>query len=427
MNRKVRLMVRAAGLAGLLLSLVSCGGGGAETGATLGAGEEGPSSGLNALTSGEELVLRSTPLDPTDPALSADQKAALSERAAMDLQAILNGIEPRASGAPAATPASPAAQPATTAQDAPVDDGSGAGLAALASESGVDARAVAAAEPAPDSPDSIASTSPESAATPDAAPADPVAALASKVATLLRTPLDGAMAPRGDDPAAAAAALAALESLAPGILSRLESESSEISLALTPEDRTTLLNAAERVRSQPAKAGTALNQALAQALARMGGTAPLRIPRVALCTRVLGFGKFETFPSDTFYAGSTIRAIVYTEVEGFAYRPARDGDPVQRNVPLSEQVSVDLTQRLSLYHDQSKLLAWHRPAQRVVETTRNQRRDFFLIHQVELPRQLAIGTYSLKVTIEDSTSGATAEASLPIKIVAGSGGAAARQ
>jgi hypothetical protein len=347
----------------------------------------------------------------------------------MDLQAILNGIEPRARAA-ASVPTSTPAPGATTTPPAPVatDDGSGAGLAALASESGVDAGAVAAAEPSAISPESASPSTPTS---PDAAPADPVAALASKVAALLRTPLDGAMAPRGDDPAAAAAALAALESLAPGILSRLESESSEISLALTPDDRTTLLNAAERVRSQPAKAGTALNQALAQALARMGGTSPLRIPRVALCTRVLGFGKFETFPSNTFYAGSTIRAIVYTEVEGFAYRPAREGDPIQRNVPLSEQVSVDLTQSLSLYHDQSKLLAWHRPAQRVVETTRNQRRDFFLIHQVELPRQLAIGTYSLKVTIEDSTSGATTEASLPIKIVAGSsgggsGGAAAR-
>lgn len=422
-------MVRAAGLAGLLLSLASCGGGGGGAGGAPGAGEEGPSSGLNALTSGEELVLRSTPLDPTDPALSEDQKAALSERAAMDLQAILNGIEPRARAA-ANVPTSTPAPAASTTPPAPVatDDGSGAGLAALASESGVDAGAVAAAEPSAISPESASPSPPTS---PDAAPADPVAALASKVAALLRTPLDGATTPRGDDPAAAAAALAALESLAPGILSRLESDSSEISLALTPQDRTTLLGATERVRSQPAKAGTALNQALAQALARMGGTAPLRIPRVALCTRVLGFGKFETFPSNTFSAGSTIRAIVYTEVEGFAYRPAREGDPIQRNVPLSEQVSVDLTQRLSLFHDQSGLLAWHRPAQRVVETTRNQRRDFFLIHQVELPRQLAIGTYVLKVTIEDSTSGATTEASLPIKIVAGgsgggSGGAAAR-
>jgi hypothetical protein len=140
---------------------------------------------------------------------------------------------------------------------------------------------------------------------------------------------------------------------------------------------------------------------------------------VALCTKVLGFGRFETFVSDTFYAGKPIRAIVYAEVDGFAYRPARAGDPVQRNVPLAEQQSVDLTQRLSLFHDQSGLLAWHVPAQRVVETSRNQRRDFFLIHQVELPKNLTVGTYVLKITIEDSTSGATTEASLPIKIVAG--------
>ncbi len=399
-----------------LISLAGCGAsGGGQT-----ASEEGPSSGLNALTSGEELVLRSAPLDPTTPELTDAQKAELSERAATDLQAILNSIEPRQrTPEPGASVASQnsgtPSGPGLSSQTASVPD-EGAGLTALASESGVDAgsvEAVAASE-------SVATTTTaNSDIAASAAPTDPVAALASKIAALLRTPLDGQTRPRAEDPASAAAALAAIESLAPGSLAQVESESSALSKQLTPNDRTTLLNAAERVRSQPAKAGSAMNQALSQALARMSGTTPLNLPRVALCTKVLGFGRFETFVSDTFYAGKPIRAIVYAEVDGFAYRPARAGDPVQRNVPLAEQQSVDLTQRLSLFHDQSGLLAWHVPAQRVVETSRNQRRDFFLIHQVELPKNLTVGTYVLKITIEDSTSGATTEASLPIKIVAG--------
>lgn len=400
-----------------LISLAGCGAsGGGQT-----ASEEGPSSGLNALTSGEELVLRSEPLDPTNPELTDAQKAELSERAATDLQAILNGIEPRQRTLePSSSVASQnsgttsgTSSPGLSNQTASLPD-EGAGLTALASESGIDAssvQAAAASESAP-APDVSAAVAP-------ATPTDPVAALASKIAALLRTPLDGQTRPRAEDPASAAAALAAIESLAPGSLAQVESESSALSKQLTPNDRTTLLNAAERVRSQPAKAGSAMNQALSQALARMGGSPQLHLPRVALCTKVLGFGRFETFASDTFYAGKPIRAIVYAEVDGFAYRPARAGDPVQRNVPLAEQQSVDLTQRLSLFHDQSGLLAWHVPAQRVVETSRNQRRDFFLIHQVELPRNLTVGTYVLKITIEDSTSGATTEASLPIKIVAG--------
>ncbi len=402
-----------------LISLAGCGaGGGGQT-----ASEEGPSSGLNALTSGEELVLRSEPLDPTNPELTDSQKAELSERAATDLQAILNGIEPRPrTPEPSAsfasqnsgTPSGPSA-PGFSNQAASIPD-EGAGLTALASESGVDAGSVEAAAA---SESAATTTTANSDIAASAAPTDPLAALASKIAALLRTPLEGQSQPRAEDPASAAAALAAIESLAPGSLAQVESESSALSQQLTPTDRTTLLNAAERVRSQPAKAGSAMNQALSQALARMGGSPQLHLPRVALCTRVLGFGRFETFASDTFYAGKPIRAIVYAEVDGFAYRPARAGDPVQRNVPLAEQQSVDLTQRLSLFHDQSGLLAWHVPAQRVVETSRNQRRDFFLIHQVELPKNLTVGTYVLKITIEDSTSGATTEASLPIKIIAG--------
>jgi len=409
-----------------LISLAGCGGGGTQV-----TSEEGPSSGLNALISGEELVLRSQPLDPTNPELTNAQKAALSERAATDLQAILDGIEPRqraADPSPAlaqnsGTSSAPAPQPSgstngsTSGSTNDNTSGDGAGLTSLASESGVDAGAVEAASVAVSNADTTAPTTIGAAA--PSTPSDPVAALAGKIAALLRTPLDGTTQPRSEDPASAAAALAAVESLAPGSLAQIDSETSSLSKQLSPEDRATLLVAAERVRSEPAKAGSAMNQALAQALARMGGTVPLHLPRVALCTKVLGFGRFETFASDTFYAGKLIRAIVYAEVDGFSYRPAREGDPVQRNVPLAEQQSVDLTQRLSLYHDQSGLLAWHRPAQRVVETTRNQRRDFFLIHQVELPRNLTVGTYVLKITIEDSTSGATTEASLPIKIIAG--------
>jgi hypothetical protein len=142
------------------------------------------------------------------------------------------------------------------------------------------------------------------------------------------------------------------------------------------------------------------------------------ILRTALCTRVEGFGRFDPYSTSTFVQGRTLRAIVYVELDGFATRPARDSDPVMSNVAIGDQVSVDLTQSLSLYHDADDLLAWHRPARGVIETSRNKRRDFYLIQQIDLPPTLTVGRYNLKVTVTDRTTQAQAEAIIPIEIVA---------
>jgi hypothetical protein len=91
---------------------------------------------------------------------------------------------------------------------------------------------------------------------------------------------------------------------------------------------------------------------------------------------------------------------------------------VQSGSSLSDLISVDLSQSLSLYQDQGGLLSWHRPARPVIETSRNKRRDFYIIQQIELPSGLSIGRYNLKVTIKDRTSGGEAETILPITIVA---------
>jgi hypothetical protein len=57
-----------------------------------------------------------------------------------------------------------------------------------------------------------------------------------------------------------------------------------------------------------------------------------------------------------------------------------------------------------------------------VDTSRNKRRDFYLINRIELPSTLSIGRYQLKVIMRDLVSGAEAEAIIPIEIVAEAGG-----
>ncbi|MDX2131640.1 MAG: hypothetical protein SFY69_06285, partial [Planctomycetota bacterium] len=237
---------------------------------------------------------------------------------------------------------------------------------------------------------------------PDAALLD----LARRMSALLREPPETKI----DD----AAALAAIEALRAGVLRDLESPSNVLHAGLDERDRLALLEARARVAATPGEANASLTR-------RLAGIAPgpgMRIVRGLLCTRVQGFGRYEAFASTTFAAGSPIRAIVYTELDGFGSRPAREGDPAMKDVALAEQTSVELTQELGLYTEPGGLRAWHKPGQRVIETTRGRRRDFYLIHTIELPRTLSVGRYVLKATVTDVTTGASDEVNIPITVVA---------
>jgi hypothetical protein len=248
----------------------------------------------------------------------------------------------------------------------------------------------------------------EPPAPPPQEPFDPTLEMAQRMARLLREPAPGK--PRMPD----AVALSPIEALEPGILADLEAPDNRIGPRLTAEERQTLIAARDNILASP---GTA-NESLVRALSRLAPPPELKIARAALCTRVTGFGHYDPFPSTTFLHARPIRAIVYVEVEGFMTRPAREGDPIGSGASLAEMLSVDLSQSLSLYQDPGGLLSWHRPARPVVETSRNKRRDFYIIQQIELPSGLSIGRYNLKVTVKDRTTGAEAETILPISIVA---------
>jgi hypothetical protein len=242
------------------------------------------------------------------------------------------------------------------------------------------------------------------AATP-AAPVDPLVDTASRMAALLRQ-RDGS----GKALITDLAAILPVESMRAGVLATLGDAGNPLA-SLSAEDKSTLIAARDRLLADPSNASNDLIKSLRPA-------SGLMILRTALCTRVEGFGRFDPYSTSTFVQGRTLRAIVYVELDGFATRPARDSDPVMSNVAIGDQVSVDLTQSLSLYHDADDLLAWHRPARGVIETSRNKRRDFYLIQQIDLPPTLTVGRYNLKVTVTDRTTQAQAEAIIPIEIVA---------
>lgn len=384
-------------------------------------------SGLDALASdGGELNMHSEPVQWDGP-LTDEQKKALVAEAAVDLEKLLNGDKPNASGAGSGagsntepmsaglgTYAAAGNTPAASATNATGTGATGTDGATMNQASETAPAVGSAVEPVVAANDDamrqasqVWAKQAQAIREPGAAN-DPGVDLAQRMAAMLRE-RDANGKPRVSD----AVALAAVENAIPGAIATLNETHSTLGGKLTPRDRATLIEARDRLMATPG----AVDSQLASALQGIVSANTVQVTRAALCTKVMGFGRYDAFASNSFIAGRPIRAIVYTELDGFGTRPAKQGDPVQKNASISEQVSVELSQSLSLYSE-SGLLAWHRPAQRVIETTRQKRRDFYLIHQIELPGTLSLGTYSLKVTVEDASAGTTTEAMLPIHIVA---------
>ncbi len=151
--------------------------------------------------------------------------------------------------------------------------------------------------------------------------------------------------------------------------------------------------------------------------ARLQASRPLRILNAELCTSVRGFGQFSPFPENTFVAGRGQRAIVYVEVDRFAYRALGGDERSAEAVARGDRWAVELTQEMSLWNETATLRAMFRREERVLDTSRNKRRDFHLITDILIPSTLSVGIYNLKITVRDKVSGAEAEATIPIRII----------
>jgi hypothetical protein len=147
-------------------------------------------------------------------------------------------------------------------------------------------------------------------------------------------------------------------------------------------------------------------------------TRPPRIRTASLCSRVTGFGQFVPLSTSKFQAGKPVRAIVYTEVTRFGHRPLSESSTRPSGANPSDRWAVELSQGLQLFHDADNVLAWSRPMETVIETSRNKRRDFFLVHEITLPSTLSIGAYKLKVRLKDGVTGHQDEYIISFEVVA---------
>jgi len=155
---------------------------------------------------------------------------------------------------------------------------------------------------------------------------------------------------------------------------------------------------------------------IAEAAERLRAVRTLKIADAALCSRVLGFGRYDRISSSyTFVAGRRNPMIVYVQVEGFSHAPL-EGESASDGTWI-----VELSEELALYHVSDGQAVWSRSAQGVRDRSRVKVRDFYLIQEIELPANLSVGRFNLKITVRDKNTGAIAEQLIPISVVADPG------
>ena len=153
---------------------------------------------------------------------------------------------------------------------------------------------------------------------------------------------------------------------------------------------------------------TNVDSATRQALvAALTGEPALTIPRVDLCSKVVGYGDYSPIGRRNFLQGSNNRVIVYSELDGF------------RSNLENGKWTTRLATRVSIVASNGNNSAWCRTPEwtEVVDTADNRRNEFFLGEIIPINANLAMGNYFVKVEVKDLATGATTSSIVPFKVL----------
>lgn len=245
---------------------------------------------------------------------------------------------------------------------------------------------------------------------PATAPADErMNAAADELARALR---DRAAASK--TPAAEYVALAWLDTLRPGVLGSLES--GPAAKALDPRQAKSVglvRDMVARLRQEPVlfsdpermwKTMTEIAQPVTQAK-------DVRITTAELCARVDGFGQYEPVKDRALLAGVPHSVIVYAEVDGYNLRKTAETD--------GERFTVDMGHAVEVWQDADRPTLQRRWSETSIkDVSRRMRRDFYITSVIELPPNLTVGAYNLKIIVKDRLRNAQAEKTIPFTIIA---------
>ena len=143
---------------------------------------------------------------------------------------------------------------------------------------------------------------------------------------------------------------------------------------------------------------------LQEMIERLRSQSELTVSTIALCKRVDAFGKYDPIVPARLPAMKASRVIVYCEVENFLPRQN-----------ASQMWETNLTEQVTLFTD-TGLVVLSDQKRKVNDECRNRRHDFFAFNIINLPDNLTMGHYVLKVTINDDNADRVAEATVPVSV-----------
>ena len=137
------------------------------------------------------------------------------------------------------------------------------------------------------------------------------------------------------------------------------------------------------------------------------------LSETSLVTRVGGFGDVDDWTlrneqdDYNFIAHTGQEIILYMELEGFDSRLDQKG-----------RWETSTSQQLIIYSDRDGIPVWREPWQTATDHAGTRRHDYFTAQKLDIPTNLSVGKYQLKVRVRDEYSQAESEATIPFVMTA---------
>ncbi len=126
-----------------------------------------------------------------------------------------------------------------------------------------------------------------------------------------------------------------------------------------------------------------------EAACRLGEAAPLVVRNMAFITKVVSYGVYTPFESYEFTPDQ--RVGLYVEIDNFTSKEGPQG--FRTSLKSSYQVLDNAGHRVSADEFDPNL-----------ENCRNRRRDYFIYYELNLPKRIYPGEYTLQLTVTDNNS-----------------------
>lgn len=154
---------------------------------------------------------------------------------------------------------------------------------------------------------------------------------------------------------------------------------------------------------QASQAGLTISE-LRSASFHLQKLAALEIRQLTFCTKIHGFGNYESFSIDSFTPSQAV--LLYSEIRNFGTEPTVDGDYRTRIKSVVEIYRNGL----------SGEIVDRRNFDVTEDRCRSIRGDYFHSYRLDLPAHLTPGPYVLKLLVEDLVSGKTATETIPFTV-----------